>query len=142
MLWFCLNLQQRIYTVALSLITPPPWDGEESQKEKRQKLVGWDENSLTEWQREKKTTINNTDKKNIHRAMFSLPYAQLAPELGKPLLQPAAHLNTEHDTTWYRIPHLTGCLGQPNQLLVKINSVPAESSTPLKHTNPNYSMIL
>jgi len=26
---------------------------------KKAKLVGWDENSLTEWQREKKTTINN-----------------------------------------------------------------------------------
>jgi len=35
---------------------------EENPKEKRQKLVGWDDNSLTEWQREKKTTINNTDK--------------------------------------------------------------------------------
>ena len=73
-------MQQRIYTVALSLITPPPWDGEESQKEKRQKLVGWDENSLTEWQREEKSTINNTDKNHVQHAVFSPPDAQLAPE--------------------------------------------------------------
>jgi len=39
------------------------WGGESEGK--RRKLVGWDENSLTEWQREKKTTINNTDKKHI-----------------------------------------------------------------------------
>jgi len=42
--------------------------------------VGWGENSLTEWQREKKTTINNTDKKHIQRAAFSSPDAQLASE--------------------------------------------------------------
>jgi len=40
-----------------SLTPPPPqWDGEENQKEKA-KLVCWDKNSLTEWQREKKITI-------------------------------------------------------------------------------------
>jgi len=55
------------------------WDGEENQKEKA-KLVGWDENSLTEWQREKKTTINSTDEKNIQHAVFSPANAQLAPE--------------------------------------------------------------
>jgi len=42
--------------------------------------MGWDENSLTEWQREKTVTINNTDKKNIQHAVFSPPDAQLAPE--------------------------------------------------------------
>jgi len=47
----------------------------------------------------------------------------------KPLLQPAPHLNTELDITWYRISHLTGCLGQPNQLLVKVNSIPDEPRT-------------
>jgi len=39
-------------------LTPSPslaGRGEESEG-KRQKLLGWDENSLTEWQREKKTT--------------------------------------------------------------------------------------
>jgi len=80
MLWFCLNLQQRTYAVTLSLLPPPRWDGEENQKEKRQKLMGWDENSLREWRREKKTTINNTDKKRVQHAMFSPPDAQLAPE--------------------------------------------------------------
>jgi len=34
------------HAVALSLLPPPWWDGEENQKEKV-KLVGWDENSLT-----------------------------------------------------------------------------------------------
>jgi len=51
------------HTVTLSLLSPALWDGEENQKEKKQKLMGWDENSLTEWQREKKTTTNNTEKK-------------------------------------------------------------------------------
>jgi len=63
-------------------LTPSPstvgWGGESEGK--RQKLVGWDENSLTEWQREKKTTINSTDKKHIQHAVFSPPDAQLAPE--------------------------------------------------------------
>jgi len=31
-------------------------------RRKKAKLMGWDENSLTEWQREKKTTTNNMDK--------------------------------------------------------------------------------
>jgi len=65
------------HTVALSLFPPPRWDGEENQKEKGKKLVGWDENSLTEWQREKKTTMNRTDKSiyNMqcsHHPMLSL----------------------------------------------------------------------
>jgi len=55
-------LQQKNHAVALSLLPPPWWDGEENQKKKRQKLLVWDEDSLTEWQREKKTAINNTDK--------------------------------------------------------------------------------
>jgi len=49
------------HAVTLSLLPPPRWDGEENQKENRQKLMGLDENSSTEWQREKKTVINNTD---------------------------------------------------------------------------------
>jgi len=43
------------HAVTVSLLPPPQWEGEENQKEKEKKLVGWDENSLTEWQREKKT---------------------------------------------------------------------------------------
>jgi len=54
------------------------WGGESEGK--RQKLMGWDESSLIEWQREKKTTINNADKKQIQHAVFSPPDAQLAPE--------------------------------------------------------------
>jgi len=53
-------LATKNHAVALSLLPPPQWDGEENQKEKA-KLVGWDENSLTECQREKKITIKNTD---------------------------------------------------------------------------------
>jgi len=50
-------MQQKNHAVTFSLLPPPRWDGEENRKEKRGKLVGWDENSLTEWQREKKITI-------------------------------------------------------------------------------------
>jgi len=59
-LWFCLNLQQKNHAVTLTPSLLP--GGEENPKEKKQKLMGWDENSLTEQQREKKTTINNSDK--------------------------------------------------------------------------------
>jgi len=53
------------------------WGGESEGK--RQKLMGWDENTLTKDQREKKTTIHTTDKKHIQHAVFSPPNAQLAP---------------------------------------------------------------
>jgi len=63
-------------------LTPSPspvgW-GRES-KGKMQKLLGCYENSLREWQREKKTTINNTDIKHIEHAVFSPPDIHLAPE--------------------------------------------------------------
>jgi len=42
--------------------------------------VDWDKNSLTEWQREKKITIKNTDKKHVQHAVSSPPDNQLAPE--------------------------------------------------------------
>jgi len=58
--------------------SPVGWGGQSEGK--RQKLVGWDKNSLTEWQREKKRTINSTDKKHVQHAMISTPNAQLAPE--------------------------------------------------------------
>jgi len=47
------QLATKNHAVTLSLLPPPRWHGEENQKEKRQKLEGWDENSLTEWQRKK-----------------------------------------------------------------------------------------
>jgi len=40
----------------------PTGMGRRIRRKKRQKLMGWDENSITEWQREKKTTTNNTEK--------------------------------------------------------------------------------
>jgi len=53
-------------------LTPSPslvgWGGDSEGK--KAKLVGWDENSLKEWQMEKKRTIINTDKKHIRHAMF------------------------------------------------------------------------
>jgi len=36
-------LQQKNHAVTLSLLPPPQWDGEEHQKEKRQKFMSWDE---------------------------------------------------------------------------------------------------
>jgi len=42
--------------------------------------LGWDENTLTEWQREEKTATNNADKKHVQHAVFSPPNAQLTPE--------------------------------------------------------------
>jgi len=47
---------QQSATQLLSILPLPQWDVEENQKEKGKKLLGWDENSLTAWQREKKTT--------------------------------------------------------------------------------------
>jgi len=77
----------------------PRWDGEENQKEKA-KLVGWDKNSLTEWQREKKKTIILM--KRIYRVQFS-HHPMLSLFLSsKPLSSShLPHLNTEHDVTWY-----------------------------------------
>jgi len=66
--------------VTLSLLLPPWWDGEENEKEKGKHPGGWNENSFTEWQRQKKTTINNTDKKHIQHTVFSPSDAQLVPE--------------------------------------------------------------
>jgi len=77
-LWFRLNLQQRT-TQLLSHSFPPDGMGRRIRR-KKVKLVDWEENSLTGWQREKKTTINNTDKKHVQHAVFSPPEAQLAPE--------------------------------------------------------------
>jgi len=60
-------------------LTPSPSPvgcGGESEG-KRQKFVGWNENSLTEWQREKKTAVNNTNKKHIQHVVFSPPNTQL-----------------------------------------------------------------
>ena len=62
-----------------------------------------------------------------HQPMLNLLLSKI-----KPLLQAALHLNTEHDVTWCRISHLIGCLGQAIQLLVKINSIPAEPRTAVK----------
>jgi len=61
-LWFCLNFATKEPRSCSLTPSPSPWDEDENQKEKRQKLLVWDEDSLTEWQREKKTAINNTDK--------------------------------------------------------------------------------
>jgi len=41
------HLATKNHTVALSLLPPPQWDGEENQKEKA-KLLGCDKKSFTE----------------------------------------------------------------------------------------------
>jgi len=71
-------LQQKNHAVTLSHSFPLPGGIGRRSRRKKAKLVGCDENSLTEWQRKKKTTINNTDKKHIQLAVFSPPNAQLA----------------------------------------------------------------
>jgi len=57
------------------------WGGESEGI--RQKLMGWDENGLTEWQREKKTTSNNTNESiyNMqcsHHPMLSLLLSRIS----------------------------------------------------------------
>jgi len=131
LLWLSLSWQQRTTQLLSHSFPLPGGVGKRTRREKA-KLMGWDDNSLTEWQREKKIATNNTDKKHIEHATLSPPNAPLAPEQQMPLLQPAPHLNTEHDATWYRTAHLIGCLGLPNQLLVKINPIPAEPRTLLQ----------
>jgi len=127
LLWFCLNLQQSTTQLLSHSFPLPSGMGRRIRRIKaKTRGLGWEQfNRMAKGEENN----NNTDKKHIQRAGFSPPDAQLAPEQQKPLLQPALHFNTEHGITWYRISHLLGCLGQPNQLLVKVNSVPAESRT-------------
>jgi len=91
------------------------WVGESEGK--RQKLVGWNKNSLTEWQRKKKATINNTDKKHNNMQCSYHLMLSLLLSSKKPLLRPAPHLNTEHDVPWYRISHWIGFLVSPASFL-------------------------
>jgi len=109
----------------LSLLSPLQWDGEENQKEKA-KLVGWDKNSLTEQQREKKII---PVKRIYSLQCFHCPMLSLFPSSKIPFLQPAPCLNTAHDIAWSRISHLISCLGQPKQLVVKMNPIPAAPRT-------------
>jgi len=70
------------HTVPLSLLPPPQRDGEENQKEKGKKLVGWDENSLTEWQRKKTTIIlikSIYNMQSSHHPMLSLLLSSKSP---------------------------------------------------------------
>ena len=117
------------HTTTLSLVPSPWWDEEGNQKEKsKNSCTGMrtvEEND--KGRRKQQSIILIKSIYNLqcsHHLMLSLLLS-----IKKPLPQPAAPLNTEHDITWYRISHLIGCLGQPNQLLVKINSVPTESRT-------------
>jgi len=56
---------------SLSHSSPRPWwDGEENKKEKA-KLVGWDKNSLTEWQRKNKITTKILIKRIIECNFFT-----------------------------------------------------------------------
>jgi len=70
-LWFWPQFATKNLAVTLS---SPGGMGRRIRR-KKGKLVGCDKNSLTEWQRGKKITINNTDKKHIKHAVFSPPDA-------------------------------------------------------------------
>jgi len=99
------QLSTKNHAVALSLLPTPWWDGDENQNEKA-KLLGCNKNSLSERQREKKiTTIILTERiysmQCAHWQMLSLLLSSKIP-----FLQPAPHLTTEYDITWYRISHL------------------------------------
>jgi len=77
LLWFCLNLQQRTMRLLSQSFPLPNGMGRRIRRKKgKNPRAG----TRTVWQREKKTTINNTDKKHIQHTVFSLPDAQLAPE--------------------------------------------------------------
>jgi len=83
-------------------LTPPFswWDRKDNQKEKA-KFVVWHKNSLTERQRERKITAIILIKR-IYRVQFShYPMLSLLLRSKSPRFSQLAHLNTEHDITWY-----------------------------------------
>jgi len=99
---------------------------------KKAKLVGWDKESLTEQQTEKKITTIILIKR-IYRVQFShRPTLSLPPHSKLPCPSQLPYFNTEHDVTWYQTSHLIGCLGHPTQLLVKIDPIPAKPRTESK----------
>jgi len=89
-----------------SLTPPPLWDEEENQT-KKAKLMGWDKDSSTEQQRQKKITTL------IHRQQFShlpvlssLTSSKLSSLASFPGQLP--QLNANHDIISYKTSHLTG----------------------------------
>jgi len=78
----------------------PRQGGEENRKEKA-KLAGWDKDSLTEQQRENRTTTRILTK-GIHKVQCS-HCPMLSSLLNKELPFPSQlpHVNTEHNATWY-----------------------------------------
>jgi len=73
--------------------------------------MGWDKNSLTEEQREKKITTIIRIKRIYSLQCSHHPMLSLLLSSKIPFLQPAPHLNTEHDIMWYRISRLNGWFG-------------------------------
>jgi len=74
------------HTVVFSLLPPPQCDGDKNQKEKKQKLMSWDENSLTEWQgrRKQQSIIQTKSIYNMqcsHHLMLSLLLSSKKPLL-------------------------------------------------------------
>jgi len=88
------QLATQNHAAALSLLPSSRWDGEQNQKQKA-KLMGWDKNSLTEWEREKRITTIILIKRICsmqcsHHLILSLFLSSKIP-----FLQPAPHLNTD-----------------------------------------------
>jgi len=77
-------------------------------RRKRQKLVDWHKNGLTELKREKKITTGILIKRKYrvqlsHHLMLSSVLSSKSPSTGHLL-----HLNTERDARWYQVSHLVG----------------------------------
>jgi len=106
--------------------SPSPVDREEDQKEKSK--LGWDKNTSTEQQREKITTIILIKRIYSMQCSHHLKLSLLLSSKS-PYCTQLPQVNTEHGITQYRISHLSGCLGQPNKLILKSNPIPAEPRT-------------
>ena len=105
--------------------------------------MGWDKDGLIRQHKERRNNNNNNTNKRIYEASgaqcnCSPPGTQCSAHSRAAIPPPPGQLpqlHTEHDIIWYRIsPWLVwvSCPGcDPSQLLVKINSFPAELRTPV-----------
>ena len=79
------QLATTYHAVTLSVLTPHLGLGRRIRGKKGKKLLGWDEKSLSERQREKKTTISNTDKKQMQQCSACSWVAKTSPSASSPL---------------------------------------------------------
>ena len=122
LLWrFGPGWQQR--TMQLLCRTSPP-EGSGGELEEKGRTVGRDKDGLTEQQRKRTTTIlieriyNN---KWICRETLTT-WCPVCSRATITLPQPAPPLRTEHDVTWYWIPHLFVQFGSAGQLCPLLDS--------------------